>query len=150
MTSSPAVDLKYLRNNFGTWIVRINDPSRLLVDLRNAVPANSGVTISKCSLEPVSYTKDEIVDIDPDSFDAVRLNWTQKPREFSPECEYRFVVKTRRIVGRAREDYLLYDFNAPIPYAEIIENGLYRDREEPCSSNGIRLRYGTIRLRKER
>ncbi len=123
-TAAPTVDLTYLREKFGNWIVRINDPGRLLSDLCNAMPTNPNVEIGECSLEAVSYTKDEDVGSDPESFEAVRLNWTQKPRDSCRDCEYRYVVKTRRVVGRDPDPYLFYDFNAPIRYTEILEDGL--------------------------
>lgn len=120
-TAGPTVDLTYLREEFGSWVVRINNPSRFLSDLCNAIPTNPNIELGKCSMEAVYYTKDEDVDIDPDSFEAVRLDWIQKPRDLSWQCEYRYVVKTRRVVGREPDPFLFYDFNAPILYAEILK-----------------------------
>ena len=120
-TAGPTVDLTHLRKEFGSWVVRINNPSRFLSELCNAIPTNPNIELGKCSMEAVSYTKDEDVDIDPDSFEAVRLNWIQKPRDLCWQCEYRYVVKTRRVVGREPDPYLFYDFNAPILYAEILK-----------------------------
>lgn len=120
-TAGPTVDLTYLREKFGNWVVQINDPSRFLSELRNATPTNPNIEVGKCSIEAVSYTKDEDVDIDPDSFEAIRITWTQKSRDCCRQCEYRYVVKTRRVVGREPDPYLFYNFNAPILYAQVLE-----------------------------
>ncbi len=120
-TSGPTVDLTRLKKELGSWVVRINNPSCFLSELCNAIPTNPNIELGKCSMEAVSYTKDEDVDIDPDSFESVGLNWIQKPRDLDWQCEYRYVVKTRRVVGREPDSHLFYDFNAAILYAEILK-----------------------------
>jgi hypothetical protein len=119
--AGPSVDLTHLRRQFGEWVVRIDAPSRLLLDLHSRDPVNSSMEIcGKPKLERVSYSKDEIGVDYPDSFESTRLCWTQKPKDFEPDCEYRYIITAKLVIHRSPDPYLYYDFCTPIAYAEHI------------------------------
>jgi hypothetical protein len=121
-TSGPDVGLAYLRSKYGKWIVKINNPSRLLEDLNNYRPKPYRMkVIGKCKLEQVSYTKGEILkNIDPNTFEATRLVYTQKHIHNLSDQEYRYIVQTEPVVGTNPSAFLYYNFGRPIEYIEIV------------------------------
>lgn len=120
-TSGPDVNLDYVRRKFGDYIIKINDPMKLLSALNNTIPVCSGMEfVGKCVLEKVFYTKDNISEIDPDSIDAVKLCYLQKPPKFSRECEYRYLITARPCVNNDPEEFIYFDFNRSLDYMELI------------------------------
>jgi hypothetical protein len=120
-TSGPDTDLVYLRSKYGRYIVRINEPSRLLADLNKYQPKPYRMKmVGKCKLEQVSYTKGEVLDTDPDTYEAVRLCYTQKSMQDLSDHEYRYIVQTAPAVGTNLARCLCYDFGSPVEYIEIV------------------------------
>lgn len=119
-TSGKEVDLDFLRE-MGGFVVRVNDPTALLNDIENAEPINSKMEKrGKCIIEKVLYTKGQIENFDPDSIDAVKRSYTQKPPSFKNECEYRFIVTTIPLLGEDADKFLFYNLNRKLEYLEII------------------------------
>jgi len=120
-TSGPNVDLDYMRRKFGEYIVKINDPFKLLTAFNNAKPICSDMElVGKCILEKVCYTKDQVLEIDPDSMDAVKLCYLQKPPEFIRDCEYRYLITSKPCVNNDPKDFIYFDFNRRLDYLEMI------------------------------
>jgi hypothetical protein len=120
-TAGPNADLAYLRSKYGKSIVRINDPLRLLVDLNNHRPRPYRIkVVSKCKIEPVSYTKDEVLNTDPNTFEAIRLSYAQKGTENLIDQEYRYIVQTEPDGETTPDRFLYYDFGGPIGYVEMV------------------------------
>ena len=120
-TASPDVDLKHLRK-YGDWVVRINDPICLMNDLCVAAPVNTNMKLlGQCKLEQVKYNKGEVLNLDPDSGEAYKLPYTQKPSSYQGDHEYRYVITADMLGGSYPVDlFLHYDLNKPISYAELL------------------------------
>lgn len=119
-TSGEKVDLNFLRK-IGSFIVRINDPLALLDDIQNAKPVDTKMEITgKCKIEKVLYTKGQVEDFDPDSMEAIKRSYTQKPPSYQNECEYRFIVTARPLIKEFPDDFIFYDLNHKIEYLDLI------------------------------
>ncbi len=125
-TSGPDVDLEYLRGKKKKreLVVRINDPYQLLADIRNAVPVERVKLWGKCELEVVSYTRDGVLKIDPDSPEALYLDHRQKSQVYCNEFEYRYVVFTYPPLEGKPSSFLNYELGRPLAYLEVLERGL--------------------------
>lgn len=121
-TAGPDAKLSHLRKKFGQWVVRINDPSRFLIDLDKATPAITNMTLIEIKLEPVSYTRDEELPIDPNSHEAYRLPYTQKSSSDRDDHEFRYIATAKPTIPAegSPAHYLYYDFNRKIRYAELL------------------------------
>ncbi len=120
-TSGEQVDLNLLRKCMGPSIVRINDPNALLRDIHNSNPINSKMEIiRKCKIEKILYSKGQIEDFDPNSFEAVKRSWIQKPPSFRKECEYRFIVTAKPLGNGSPDDFLFYELNRKLEYLDLI------------------------------
>ena len=119
--SSEHIEFHILKK-FGNHIVRINDPIALLNDIDMARPKNSRMEkVGRCTIEQVLYTKGQIEDFDPDSIEAVKRCYIQKPPTFKEECEFRFVVTTIPMVNAELDKFLLYELCRSLDYTEILE-----------------------------
>ncbi len=120
-TCGPDAELNYIRKNFGEYVVKINAPKKLLEDINISRPLNSKMEfIRKCVLERVRYTKDQIQNLDPDSIDAVKLSYLQKPPCFSRDFEYRYIVTAKPCINEEPETFIWYNLNQKLDYLEII------------------------------
>jgi len=120
-TSGPNVDLNHMKRNFGKYIVKINEPLKLLQDINTATTINSKMELTgKCILCPVSYTKGDIIEINPDSIEAIRLNYLQKPSSCIEDCEYRYIIKIKPCVNSQPEEFIYFDLQRELNYLEMI------------------------------
>ena len=119
--SGPSVDLSYLREKYGKWVVRIKSPIRLREQLSIATPVNTNMELWKTvELEKVSYTIDEpITWMTHDAPKAFKLSYTQKPQRYQADCEYRYVIRAKAAGGSAPR-YLDYDLGGPVSYVEVL------------------------------
>jgi len=118
-TSGPDVDLEYMKAKW-PFVVKITGPEKLKNSLDENKPLNTKMEIvSKCKIEKVRYTKWEAVEIDPDSIEAVRLSYTQKPRSYEKECEFRYIVTALPTANHKPDRYLDYNLGYEIDYASF-------------------------------
>lgn len=119
-TSGPNVDLDYIKGKW-PYIVKITDPEKLKKSLCAIKPINTKMeTTGRCMIKEVSYTKWEAIDIDPDSIEAVKLTYTQKPRSYEKECEFRYIVTTLPPLNHKPDTFLEYNFGNRIDYASFV------------------------------
>jgi len=118
-TSGPNVDLNHMKNRW-PYIVKINDPGELKNTLCELKPNNTKMEAMGCMIKKVSYTKGEPINIDPNSFEAVNLTYTQKPRSYWKECEFRYIVTTLPPSNRTPDTFLKYNIGKRIDYALFI------------------------------
>ena len=119
-TSGPNVDLALMKVKW-PYIVKISDPKKLKESLNDKKPVNTKMEIvNKCKIAEVIYTKWEIVDIDPDSIEAVKMSYTQKPRKYKKECEFRYIITTLPPLDHQPDQFLEYTFGEKIDYASFI------------------------------
>ena len=118
-TSGADVNLEYMRAKW-PFVVKISDPEKLKNSLDENKPLNTKMKIvSKCKIEEVRYTKGEAVEIDPESIEAVKLSYAQKPRLYEKECEFRYIVTALPPPNHKPDMYLDYKLGYEINYASF-------------------------------
>jgi len=112
-TSHPETDSQVLAE-FGSYVVRINNPGELLKRIETTWqrhPLASG----RCTIAPVVYDKDTLLDPTPGLLPLAAYSYSQKPKSFEAEREWRYVLtctadllKLKALVGEGLplEDYL--------------------------------------------
>lgn len=118
-TSGPDVDMVYMKS---IWpiVVKISDPKKLKKSLDASKPLNTKMEIvSKCKIEKVRYTKGEVIEIDPDSIEAVKLSYDQKSRSYDKQCEFRYIVTALPPTINKPDMYLDYKLGFEIEYASF-------------------------------
>jgi hypothetical protein len=120
-TSLPEVDLDYLKNRFGRFIIQIDAPEQLAHDITEHLkrrPEKFAGGIEGCM---VSYNRDGIVDADLDNYKLISLSYSQKSADFVDEYEFRFVaINMDRPSERRAFEYLEIDLGGPVSYARVI------------------------------
>lgn len=115
-TSGPTVDLGYIKNKFGRYVVKILAPETLLAEITKVKPVN---TIIDCDLLEVEYSKGMEQDFDfKKRIPGSKLSICQKSRIFSKECEYRYMVMTFTNFSLDNPSYLEYDLRGGLSYLE--------------------------------
>lgn len=121
-TSLPQVDLRYLKSKFGQFIVQIDAPKQLAIDITEHLKRRPEKYAGGIEGSFVSYNRGEVVDRELDSVERTYLSYSQKSIDFSDEHEFRFVaINMDRPSEREIHDYLEIDLGGPVPYARIIE-----------------------------
>jgi len=120
-TSLPEVNINYLKNKFGPFIVQINNPIQLAHDITKHLKNRIEKYAGGVEAAPVSYTKSKQVNTRSDNFRLSTLSYTQKPSCFSPEHEFRFIIiNMDKPSKRITHPYLEIDLKTPISHAKII------------------------------
>ena len=102
------------------FVIKISDPGKLKKLLDTSKPLNTKMEIvSKCKIERVRYTKGEDIEIDPDSIEAVKLTYAQKPRSYEEQREFRYVVTALPPANHRPDMYLDYKLGYEIDYASF-------------------------------
>ncbi|HUM14903.1 MAG TPA: hypothetical protein VL086_04370 [Candidatus Nitrosotalea sp.] len=116
----PGVDLEHLRSRFGHWVVRIDDPRRLAQEISTYLEGlpDRFTAVEGCL---VHYNKGAKVSARLSNIASTRLSYSQKPRSFSPDKGFRFVViamgsPSKRFDG----DYLPIDLGRELNYVTVI------------------------------
>lgn len=93
-TCLPEVDAHHMKKSFGEHIVKIDKPRRLAEDIYDYF--GQGVHVQGCC---VVYNKGEKLDRKLTVNERVDMAYKQKPACFSPDCEFRIVVKREPCLG---------------------------------------------------
>ena len=118
-TSGPDVDLNYLREKFGNYVVKITNPGQFRDDISNIKAFIPDVSISgNCDFKKVEYTKDQDQPIGVEGTVRLRLYYCQKHSWFSPECEYRYVIKLK--IGNIPGNFISCDVQKKLDYLAMI------------------------------
>ena len=107
-SAPPNNDLRLLPSKFGRFVVQVADPEQLAWDFTNAMTRDGllrDTPVVEC--HEVVYNKGEPASDEPDHFKRTRLNFTQKPRSFSDEYEWRFAAVDNRLFDR--ENWIVAD-----------------------------------------
>jgi hypothetical protein len=119
--SLPGVDLQYLRERFGRWLVRINEPRRLAREISyylGTLPNRFAGGVEGCS---VHYNKAGRVRANLTKTASIRLSYSQKPVSFNQEREFRFVVISGETPSTWFDgDYLPIDLGRALTYVTVI------------------------------
>lgn len=118
-TSGPDVDLDYFRKKFGDFVVKIMNPGQFRDDISNIKAFVPDVNISgNCDFKKVEYTKDQDQPIDVEETVRLRLYYCQKHSYFSPECEYRYVIKLK--IGDTSGNFISCNFQRSLDYLMML------------------------------
>jgi len=89
-TSSPDVDINYIKNHFGSYIIKIEEPRKLAEEINDYFfNQNQKFLIQGCS---VVYNKGEKLDGELEENERLDLAHKQKPKSFVDEREFRIVA----------------------------------------------------------
>ena len=91
---------------YGHFVVRIESPIVLLERIKAAWQVHD-LAVDRCAfVTDVEYTKDELREPDPYFHSPPHLVYSQKPRLYEDDREYRYLIKCRVDVKRGWEDHL--------------------------------------------
>jgi hypothetical protein len=121
-TAGPDVNLTLLREQYGKYVVRINDPKRLKDAITKSKPVRTALQISgECLLEQVRYNKKELAeeDVQADIRLSSLLIYTQKPKIYQDDREYRYVVIADIPKKHAKDEHLFFELGNLGDYLEM-------------------------------
>lgn len=128
-TSLPEVDLSYIVNKFGQFVVQIDTPKQLALDITEHLKRRPEKYAGGIEGRYVSYNRGEIVDAELDNVERTTLSYSQKPVYFIDEHEFRFIaINMDRPSVREVHECLEIDLGGPVSYARIIEVSAYNNR----------------------
>ena len=115
------VELAFLRQKMGPFIVRINQPEQL-TSLINDFLKKKGINAFKgVQGAPVQYNKGQIVHEELDPEKKQLLSIIQKPSGFADEHEYRLYAMTNIEGARDQlEQFLSVDLEQKLPFVELL------------------------------
>jgi len=123
--STNEVDLDFLSRKMGRNIIKINDPGMLAKDIENYLHNNGYGTFGGVKGEYIQYNKGESIEGELSEMDRAVLSVTQKPKGFSPECEYRlFTNLNSQWCFPPSSGYIGINLRKRLDYADIISNGI--------------------------
>jgi len=115
------VDLSYLRNKMGEYIVKIHDPSALVREMESFLEINRVPIFNGVHGRLAEYTKNEAKHGELDSFDNFDLCFRQKNRGYAAENEYRlFFILSRQDSRFIEGEHFKFDLGNPLDFAEIL------------------------------
>lgn len=88
--SLPDVDLGHMKNTFGNYVIKINDPRQLAEDIDDFyISKGPRILIGGCR---VVYNKGQTLDAELPDNEMLDLSYKQKPEHFSADREFRIVA----------------------------------------------------------
>ena len=105
-TSHPEADTRILAEKFGQFIVRINDPIALLERIKAAWQSHRWALHGYAFIVPVVYNKDGLVEPNPYLIAPWGYTYSQKPKSFEEEKEFRYVLECTVDTERTLENKL--------------------------------------------
>jgi len=94
--SGPQVDLNYLIEKYGQYVLRINEPNKLVKAIcSNLSQSDNMPNVMWLECIQVRYDKGQLTDNlpEPGSQERARMSYGQKASNYSRDCEYRLVLK---------------------------------------------------------
>ena len=105
-TSGPDVDRAVLKKKFGEFTVLISNPEVLLKRIRRAWQQHECTLNGDVELVGVAYNKDESVTPNKYLCSPPEYTYSQKPRIFSDEKEFRYTLKCSFDANRKSENHI--------------------------------------------
>lgn len=119
--SLPGVDLRYLQERFGPWLVRINEPRRLAREISDYLGTLSNRFAGGVEGCFVHYNKAGRVRAGLTDAASIRFSYSQKPVSFNQEREFRFVVIAAETPSTWFDgDHLPIDLGRALTYVTVI------------------------------
>jgi len=119
--STNDVDISYLRNKMGEYIVKIYDPSALAREMERFLENNCVPTFNGVHGRLAEYTRNEVKHGELNSSDNFDLSLRQKNRGNAEESEYRlFFILSHQDSRFVQENHFHVDLGRPLKFAEIL------------------------------
>lgn len=118
--SGPKVDVKYLADQYGGYVVCLNQPNKLVNDVTSYLESNiSGQMWLECV--QVRYDKGQTISKLPEvgSHERVSMSYGQKDPKFERDCEYRLVL-TLPFIGNSPPLEIRVELHKRLKYAEMV------------------------------
>lgn len=121
-TSMSGVEMEHISNEFGKYIVKINNPRKLAEDITSFLETMPHKFAGGIEGQTIKYNKGHIFAKDMGNIERTRLSYSQKPEKFSKDNEFRFIaIIMDRPSSRYNEDYLYINIGKRLEYTEIIK-----------------------------
>jgi len=135
-TCLPEANRAHMLENFGKYIVKINDPQKLAEDINDYFfSVGQRFQIVGCK---VVYNKGQKLDKKLTNNERFVLSYKQKPESFSPDCEFRIVaikfrksseqpceLKCKYLSGQFEPcRFIVVNLNKPLNYLSPVRDGL--------------------------
>lgn len=117
------VDLNFLRNKMGKFVVKINDPLRLAVLIDDWFVRKNITTFGGVKCQTVKYTKGQIEEDDALASERAALSLYQKSPQFCMERECRFVAllcSNDINASLLDSEFLHVDLGGPLSVIELL------------------------------
>jgi len=105
-TAHPETSIPCLTKKYGRFVVRIDSPIVLLERIKAAWQVHDLAVDRGAFVTDVEYTKDELREADPYFRSPPHLVYSQKPKSYEDDREYRYLIKCKIDVKRAWENHL--------------------------------------------
>jgi hypothetical protein len=92
-TAHPEADIDALKEKYGQFIVRINNPLKLLERIKFAWCNHELAHNGNAFIAPAIYNKDGILEPDPHLLSPPSYAYSQKPSSCEKDREYRYVLR---------------------------------------------------------
>ncbi len=121
-TCLPNVNLSYMSEKYGEYIVKINKPRKLAEDINDyLVSKGQKFLIEGCK---VVYNKGQKLDRELTDNERLDLSYKQKPESFGPDCEFRIVAIKFGQLCKEECEYLTGQFEQADQDCRFIEVNL--------------------------
>lgn len=118
--SGPKVNLQFLREKMGAFIVRLDNPEALCRDIECYMQSCGIRSFNGVHGHPVEYTKGHTISRNMNGFQRAVLSVTQKPDTFQQEYEYRLYTILNQYPNCPVADFLSIDLGGPVQYAKVL------------------------------
>lgn len=120
-SSPPGNDIDQLPSKFGSWVVKINDPRQLALDIHNHLEAQDQLDFPLESAR-VRYDRGALLDKQLPDEERYLLPYAYKPPSFADEHEYRFILMTGMSDPPIpkEEEFWEIDLGRRLDYVEVI------------------------------
>lgn len=115
----PSGNPNLLPKDFGRYTVAINDPAQFARDIAEALIGLPELIVTSVEGHQVRYDKGEQLEREPSNGEGFDLSFTQKPKSFSVEHEFRLVVMTGQFEVDP-ESYVDIDIGRALEYVDLI------------------------------
>ena len=118
--SQASVDSRYLIRKFGSHLVQITNPKQLAADILSFLPSIPEINANQIEGHAVKYSHGQVVKSKPERNEFTTLSYIQKPKSYSPECEFRYAVVSKEPpLQRVERKFIDINLNRPLSYASI-------------------------------
>lgn len=118
---SESVDLSFLREKMGPYVVRISNPIEFAEMIESSLERNGIPTLNGVHGRMVEYTKGLELEIDLSPEENFDLSLRQKEPAYRDECEYRiFLILSRRASHPTGGSYLSIDLGEHPQCVELV------------------------------